>query len=146
MNTGLFGRYSRLAGQALILAAVVAWAVAMASPLDASLNQARQFHPRFSSDDDFYSALIRRNRVVLSRLKASHPVGTKVSIWFDDSFAEEELKMITRLWLALLPQYPIVGDSKLIVCPNRVCSDDAELLARGQQLSLVLWEKHPFKQ
>lgn len=132
-------RMRALALQAIVLASVVALAFLRTDGLRerVSLAEGR----RFDSEAAFFGhhEVLGGDYRLVKRIRREYPAGTPVSVLFEDSYPHTELVRITRLWLALLPDYPISGDAPLVICPPRSCprEDGAEFLANGERLSLV---------
>lgn len=42
-----------------------------------------------------------------------------------------------RLWVAMLPDYPIVAQSEVVVCPDEYMKPDDIVIARGELLNLI---------
>ncbi len=92
------------------------------------------------SDDD----LLSHDRVlgpefrIFDWIRRELPPGTAISIDFENEYDIETLRRITRMWLALLPGYPVVSGANRRICPLDVCGEgDGTVLQRGSKLVLL---------
>ena len=92
----------------------------------------------FRSDADFYRhlAVLGNTYRLVERIQLENAPGTPVSIPFEVTFP---LYKITRLWLALVPHYPISSGAVLEICPPTACDlqEGDEVLERDVSLLLV---------
>ena len=133
--------------QALVLA-VVAFLSFAHRPQQAGVRWIDPLHPFMAearrkaavrSDDDFYRMILGGDYPILERVQADYPPGTRISVPFEDSYRHRVLQRVTRMWLALLPDYPISSEAQLVICPRRRCGTrpgDA-VVESGELLALV---------
>jgi hypothetical protein len=125
--------------QLLLLFAVNALGLQGTEPLEKHLRTAKRLS--LHSDDEFYAAwrVLGGEYPVLEHIRRHYPVGTKVSVITADHYKHNEHRAITRMWLALLPEYPIGDDAILHICPRSRCQlrDGDQEIAAGVRLLLI---------
>lgn len=70
---------------------------------------------------------------LVERLKREHPPGTPVSV----QGRGPSLGRSQRFWLALLPDYPIRADARLVLCPPPCAGAGDRVVAEGDEFVLL---------
>lgn len=125
-------------GPAVVFAGVVLLVFLAAGDLGRSV-AALERGRAIADEDDFLRrpAVLGPEFGIFAWIRAHVAVGTAVSVPLEDGFDLETLRRITRLWLALLPDYPVASDASLIVCPPAACPPGAPTVVSGRNLRLV---------
>ncbi|MFB3891276.1 MAG: hypothetical protein ACE15C_04550 [Phycisphaerae bacterium] len=163
-STGQFRRVAamgaQIAGLLMMLVAVWLW-YDRADPVRRfeSSPQYQRTRQQIRNDDDLLkfdagatTPMLGGDWVVLDALRRNFPPGTRVFVDYrpdrmgyvnPDIPAKEDKPLrdflggrTQRLWLAMLPDYPIVGSSDVIICPLRYKKPDYRLVQAGPFLAL----------
>ncbi|HIG68671.1 MAG TPA: hypothetical protein EYG46_14835 [Myxococcales bacterium] len=123
-----------------VFALVVGWTLHSAYRIQISTSRASQ-KANIQSDDELFrhQEMLGPEFVIYDWIRTNLPPGEKISIYFDDSYHNYVLRRVTRLWLALLPEYPISSDGRYVICPNLKCETDESHVPvlTGRLLTLV---------
>jgi hypothetical protein len=85
------------------------------------------------TDEAFHRVLLGRDYAIAARLRAAYPAGVPVST----PIAGDQGGALQRLWLTLLPEYPISSKADLAVVPLSSLPRGIKPIVRGEGLALV---------
>ncbi len=126
--------------QLVVFAVVVALTVYSAYRVQISIPKVSNAAAIRSDDELFrHQEMLGPEFVIYDWIRTNLPPGEKISINFRDDYHNYVLKRVTRLWLALLPDYPISRDGRYAICPVTTCENDegSEIVVPGRLLTLI---------
>ncbi len=97
-------------------------------------------HEPVAHDEAFFAHdnVLGADFPIVDWIRSELPEGTAISVDFEDTYPLEVLIRVTRLWLALLPQYPVATEGEYRVCPRVACEPGDDVVVKeGEHLKLL---------